>query len=148
MPHQCLDRNGAGLWQRRGPAQRAHYFARGADPVLHGGGRPQHQLGQGQRPDRQTGGRWRDQQDLQTSGLTVQPVYTGPKQLITSYQVVDNVTVTLYDLAEAGKIIDDAASAAGNAIVVNSIAFSVKDDTPCSARPGRPPSARLRDRHR
>ena len=67
--------------------------------------------------------------DLQTSGLTVQPVYTGPKQLITSYQVVDNVTVTLYDLAEAGKIIDDAASAAGNAIVVNSIAFSVKDDT-------------------
>ena len=69
------------------------------------------------------------EQDLQTSGLTVQPVYTGPKQLITSYQVVDNVTVTLYDLAEAGKIIDDAASAAGNAIVVNSIAFSVKDDT-------------------
>jgi uncharacterized protein YggE len=68
-------------------------------------------------------------QDLQTSGLTVQPVYTGPKQLITSYQVVNNVTVTLYDLTEAGKIIDDAASAAGNAIVVNSIAFSVKDDT-------------------
>ena len=67
--------------------------------------------------------------DLQTSGLTVQPVYTGPKQLITSYQVMNNVTVTLYDLAEAGKIIDDAASAAGNAIVVNSIAFSVKDDT-------------------
>jgi hypothetical protein len=66
--------------------------------------------------------------DLQTSGLTVQPVYTGPKQLITSYQVVDNVTVTLYDLAEAGKIIDDAASAAGNAIEVNGIAFSVKDD--------------------
>jgi uncharacterized protein YggE len=69
------------------------------------------------------------EEDLQTSGLTVQPVYTGPKQVITSYQVMNNVTVTLYDLAEAGKIIDDAASAAGNAIVVNSIAFSVKDDT-------------------
>ncbi len=69
------------------------------------------------------------EQDLQTSGLTVQPVYTGPKQLITSYQVMNTVTVTLYDLAEAGKIIDDAASAAGNAIVVNDIAFSVKDDT-------------------
>ncbi len=68
-------------------------------------------------------------QDLQTAGLTVQPVYTGPKQLITSYQVMNTVTVTLYDLAEAGKIIDDAASAAGNAIVVNDIAFSVKDDT-------------------
>lgn len=69
------------------------------------------------------------EQDLQTSGLTVQPVYTGPKQLITSYQVMNTVTVTLYDLAEAGKIIDDAANAAGNAIVVNDIAFSVKDDT-------------------
>jgi hypothetical protein len=69
------------------------------------------------------------EQDLQTSGLTVQPVYTGPKQLITSYQVMNTVTVTLYDLAEAGKIIDDAARAAGNAIVVNGIAFSVKDDT-------------------
>jgi uncharacterized protein len=67
--------------------------------------------------------------DLQTSGLSVQPVYTGPKQLITSYQVMNTVTVTLYDLAEAGKIIDDAARAAGNAIVVNNIAFSVKDDT-------------------
>ena len=67
-------------------------------------------------------------QDLQTSGLSVQPVYTGPKQLITGYQVMDTVTVVLYNLADAGKIIDDAAHAAGNAIVVNSIAFSVKDD--------------------
>jgi hypothetical protein len=67
-------------------------------------------------------------QDLQTSGLSIQPVYTGPKQLITAYQVVNTVTVTLYDLADAGKIIDDAAHAAGNAIVVNNIAFSVKDD--------------------
>jgi uncharacterized protein YggE len=68
-------------------------------------------------------------QDLQTSGLSVQPVYTGPKQLITAYQVMDTVTVTLYDLADAGKIIDDAAHAAGNAILVNNIVFSVKDDT-------------------
>lgn len=67
--------------------------------------------------------------DIQTSGLSVQPVYTGPKQLITAYQVMDSVTVTLYDLADAGKIIDDAAHAAGNAIVINNIAFSVKDDS-------------------
>jgi uncharacterized protein YggE len=70
-----------------------------------------------------------DKQDLQTSDLSVQPVYTGPKQLITGYQVMDTVTVTLYDLASAGKVIDDAAHAAGNAIVVNDIAFSVKDDS-------------------
>jgi hypothetical protein len=69
------------------------------------------------------------EQDIQTSGLSVQPVYTGPKQLITAYQVVDTVTVNLYDLAEAGKIIDDAANAAGNAIEVNDITFSVRDDS-------------------
>jgi hypothetical protein len=68
-------------------------------------------------------------QDLQTSGLVVQPVYTGPKQKITGYQVMNTVTVTLYDLAQAGKIIDDAAHAAGNAIVVNDIQFSIKNDT-------------------
>jgi uncharacterized protein YggE len=67
--------------------------------------------------------------DIQTSGLSVQPVYTGPKQLITAYQVMDSVMVTMYDLANAGKTIDDAAHAAGNAIVINNIAFSVKDDT-------------------
>jgi hypothetical protein len=66
--------------------------------------------------------------DLQTSGVSVQPVYTGPKQLITSYQVMNGVTVTLYDLSAAGKIIDDAAAAAGNAIVVNGINFSVAND--------------------
>ena len=68
-------------------------------------------------------------QDLQTSGLSIQPVYTGPKQLITAYQVVNTVTVTLHDLGAAGKVIDDAAQAAGNAIVVNNIAFSVQDDS-------------------
>ena len=69
--------------------------------------------------------------DIQTSGLSVQPVYTGPKQLITAYQVMDSVMVTMYDLANAGKTIDDAAHAAGNAIVINNIAFSVKDDKFC-----------------
>ena len=68
-------------------------------------------------------------QDLQTSGLVVQPIYTGPKQLITGYQVMNTVTVTLYDLAQAGKVIDDAAHAAGNAIVVNDIQFSIRNDT-------------------
>jgi uncharacterized protein len=68
-------------------------------------------------------------QDLQTSGLSVQPVYTGPKQLVTGYQVMNTVTVTLYDLAEAGKIIDDAARAAGNSIVVNDITFALQDDS-------------------
>jgi uncharacterized protein len=68
------------------------------------------------------------QDNIQTSNLSIQPVYSGPKQLLTGYQVNDTLTVTLLDLSTAGGIIDDAAQIAGNSIVVNSISFSVQND--------------------
>ena len=71
--------------------------------------------------------------DLQTSGLSIQPVYAGPKPVITGYQVTNTVTARLHNLAGAGGLIDDAAQAAGNAIQVNSVSFSIQDDSTVTA---------------
>jgi len=68
------------------------------------------------------------QNDIQTSNLSIQPIYSGQKQLLTGYQVNDTLTVTLLDLKSAGTIIDDAAQIAGNSVVVNDISFSVQND--------------------
>lgn len=68
------------------------------------------------------------QKDIQTSDLSIQPVYTGPKRVLTGYQVDNTLTVTLLDLSRAGTIIDDAAQIAGNSVVVNGISFSVHND--------------------
>jgi uncharacterized protein YggE len=68
------------------------------------------------------------QKDIQTSNLSIQPVYSGPKQVLTGYQVSDTLTVTVTNLSIAGTIVDDAAQAAGNAIVVNGISFTVQND--------------------
>ena len=70
--------------------------------------------------------------DLQTSGLSVQPLYNASGQKITGYQVSNMVTVTTSNLGGAGALIDDAANAAGNAIRVDNISFSLKDDTALS----------------
>jgi len=67
------------------------------------------------------------QSDLQTSNLSVQPNYNNNGTVITGYQVSNDITVTLHNVAGAGKIIDDAASVAGNAIRVEGITFAVPD---------------------
>ena len=67
--------------------------------------------------------------DMQTSELSVQPVYGGPKSRLTGYQVTNTLTVTIRNLAKDGKIIDDAAGAAGNSVRVDNISFSIQDDT-------------------
>lgn len=72
--------------------------------------------------------------DLQTSGLSIQPMYTGPRPVITGYQVTNSVTARIHNLAGAGGLIDDAARAAGNAIQVNQMAFSIQDDSALSSQ--------------
>jgi uncharacterized protein YggE len=66
---------------------------------------------------------------IQTADLSVQPNYNQAGTVITGYQVDNSVTVTLHDIAFAGKAIDDAARAAGNAIRVTSVSLSLQDDT-------------------
>lgn len=66
---------------------------------------------------------------LQTSQYSVQPVYNNSGSVITGYQVVNSVTVTLYDVTKTGHIIDDAGRVAGNAIQVGGINFSLRSET-------------------
>lgn len=66
--------------------------------------------------------------DIQTSLLSVQQTYSPPpNQVLTGYQVTNEVTVKLHDLTKAGNLIDQAAKAAGNAVHVDSIAYSIFD---------------------
>jgi uncharacterized protein len=71
--------------------------------------------------------------DLQTTALRISPTYTqgSPSQppRIDGYTVDDEVVAKLHQLDSAGQVIDDAAAAAGNDIRVDSIAYSMDDDS-------------------
>ncbi|MFE3289546.1 SIMPL domain-containing protein [Rhodococcus sp. NPDC059234] len=68
-----------------------------------------------------------DAKDIQTSGLSVQPTF-GPDGTITGYQVGNQVTATVHEVARAGEVIDAAAAAAGDAVRVQQTSFSIADD--------------------
>jgi len=63
--------------------------------------------------------------DIRTSQLTVYPTTAPETGRITGYEVSNQVTATLHDIAAAGAMIDQAAGAAGDAIRVQQIDFSV-----------------------
>ncbi|HLI27795.1 MAG TPA: SIMPL domain-containing protein [Chloroflexota bacterium] len=68
--------------------------------------------------------------DLQTSGLSVQPIYAqgrAERQDITGYQATNNVTVTVNDLARAGELLDAALAAGANR--VGGVRFAIRDTT-------------------
>jgi len=67
-------------------------------------------------------------EDLRTSGLSIYPTYADSGR-ITGYEVSNQVTATLHDLAGAGALVDAAAETAGDAVRVQQIAFSLDDDT-------------------
>lgn len=69
--------------------------------------------------------------DIQTSGLFIGPVYGATAGVISSYQVSNTVTVRVhYPIpGSGGSLIDDAAAAAGNAIRVQGISFSLRNDS-------------------
>ena len=65
--------------------------------------------------------------DLRTSGLSISPTFDTDGR-ITGYEVANEVTATLRDIAGAGALIDAAAQAAGDAARVQQIAFGIDDD--------------------
>ncbi len=71
--------------------------------------------------------------DIQTSQLSIHPTYDDKGQRITGYQVNNSVTATLHDIGGAGALIDAAAAAAGDAVRVQSIGFSIDDDSALKA---------------
>lgn len=66
-------------------------------------------------------------EDLRTSGLSIYPTYADGGT-ISGYEVSNQVTAVLRDLAGAGALIDAAARTAGDAVRVQQIGFSLDDD--------------------
>ena len=71
--------------------------------------------------------------DIQTSQLSIHPTYDDKGQRIVGYQVNTIVTATLHDIGGAGALIDAAAAAVGDAVRVQSIGFSIDDDSALKA---------------
>jgi uncharacterized protein len=67
--------------------------------------------------------------DIRTSQLAVYPTTAPETGRITGYEVSNQVTATLRDIAAAGAVIDQAAAAAGDAIRVQHIGFSIADES-------------------
>lgn len=74
-----------------------------------------------------------DGQDITTSHLSVQPNYQ-PDGTIAGYVVTNQVTATLREVSKSGALIDAAASAAGDAIRVQQLTFSIADDSALRAQ--------------
>jgi hypothetical protein len=71
--------------------------------------------------------------DIRTSRLSVYPTTAPETGRITGYEVSNQVTATLHDIAAAGAMIDQAAAAAGDAIRVQTINFSIADESAARA---------------
>ena len=66
--------------------------------------------------------------DLQTSRLTVSPTYDD-RTTITGYQVSNMVTAKLRNIGGAGALIDAVGKAAGDAVRVQQLSFSIDNDS-------------------
>lgn len=72
--------------------------------------------------------------DLQTSQLSVNPIYDSATGRITGYEVTNQVTATLHDVGAAGGLIDAAGEAAGDAVRIQQLSFSIADDSAARGR--------------
>jgi uncharacterized protein len=67
--------------------------------------------------------------DIQTSGLSIYPNYQGNSQIPVGYAVSESLTATLRNLSTAGRQIEDAVHAGGNAVTVDNISLNLTDDS-------------------
>jgi len=65
--------------------------------------------------------------DIQTSGLSIYPNYSGSSGVPDGYQVSEQLTITLRRLSVAGNQISAAARAGGNATVINGVSLNLSD---------------------
>jgi uncharacterized protein YggE len=68
------------------------------------------------------------EEDIQTNGLSIQPVYDDQSQ-ITGYEATNTVSARIRDLGKAGAIVDAATAKAGDNIRLQGISFSIDDDS-------------------
>ena len=72
--------------------------------------------------------------DVQTSQLTVSPTSDPASGRITGYEVTNQITAKLHDIGAAGGLIDAAGEAAGDAVRVQQLSFSIGDDSAARAQ--------------
>ncbi|HKR52012.1 MAG TPA: SIMPL domain-containing protein [Pseudonocardiaceae bacterium] len=72
--------------------------------------------------------------DLRTSQLSINPTYDSATRRITGYEVTNQVTATLRNISGAGELIDAASAAAGDAVRVQQLGFSIDDDSASRAQ--------------
>ncbi len=65
--------------------------------------------------------------DIQTSGLSIYPSYSGSSGVPSGYQVSEELTITLRRLPVAGSQISAAARAGGNATTINGVSLNLSD---------------------
>lgn len=72
-----------------------------------------------------------EDKDIQTSGISLYPVYDGTANQITGYEAANTVTARV-DIAKAGPVIDGAVEAGANSNV--SVSFGLKDPSAATAQ--------------
>jgi hypothetical protein len=68
-----------------------------------------------------------DKKDLQTTNFSIGPIYGDNANDIQGYQVSDVVVAQLRDLDKAGSLLDDAAQAGGDDVIVRNVSFDIDD---------------------
>ena len=68
-----------------------------------------------------------DKKDVQTSNFSIGPTYDDHSGTVTGYQVSNQVSVQLRDLTKAGALIDKAAGAGGDDVVMQGVSFGFDD---------------------
>lgn len=68
-----------------------------------------------------------DKKDIQTSSFSIGPTYDDHSGDLNGYQVSNQVTVRLRELAKAGGLIDKAAGAGGDDVVMQGVSFGFDD---------------------
>lgn len=74
--------------------------------------------------------------DIQTERFNIYPQYdyTDNVRMLRGYRVDNTVSARVHDLETLSDVIDDAAEAGGDIVVINSIQFSIEDPTPLQAQ--------------
>lgn len=75
-----------------------------------------------------------DAKSVQTSNLSISPVYDDEGEIVIAYAVSNHVVAKLHDLNKAGDVIDAATKAAGNQIVVRGLYFEIDDNSALVAK--------------
>ncbi|MGA2293602.1 MAG: SIMPL domain-containing protein [Acidimicrobiales bacterium] len=71
--------------------------------------------------------------EMQTSGLNI-AANTNNMGVVTGFTVEDDLNITMHDLKKAGSAIEAAAQAGGNGVELNSINFSISNDSKLLAK--------------